>query len=102
MSEWRFLHGWSEEELRQRLRGLDALERNFTADESTMTVSHGWNGYVSEAVVTRERPGPPLEDGFFERGWCSIRKFQFSDPEIVMAHYGSATDDDIVMPIKLD
>ena len=87
MSEWRFLQGWSEAELEQRLRGLDALERNFDAEEAEMTAARGWHGYASEALLTTERPGAPVEDGFFERGWLAMRNFRFSDPEIVTAHF---------------
>ncbi len=87
MSEWRFLRGWTDAELRDRLRGLHALERNFEYDRASMTAAHGWHGYSSEALLATERAGAPAEDGFFERGWLAMRNFQFSDPTIVTAHF---------------
>lgn len=87
MSEWRYLRSWSEAELAERLRALDVLERNFDTDETAMVPAHGWHGYASEALLTHEKRGLPVEDGFFERGWLAMLSFKFSDPAIVVAHF---------------
>ena len=87
MAEWRFLRGWSEAELAERLRALRGRGRNFDAADEAMTAEHGWHGYASEAVLATERPGPPAADGFFERGWLAMTRFRFSDPTIVTAHF---------------
>lgn len=90
MGEWRFGRGWNEAELADRLRRLEGLERNFTADADMLTAEHGWHGYASEARLTTERVGPPVPDGQFERGWVAMRAFRFSDPDIVTAHFDPA------------
>ena len=87
MGEWRFLRGWSEPELAARLRALDDAARNFEEEEVHMVAERGWHGYASEALLAQEAVGPPVEDGFFERGWLAMLGFKFSDPDIVVAHF---------------
>jgi hypothetical protein len=47
----------------------------------------GWNRYHSEAIIAREKPGPPLSDGPFHRMEVAVANFQFSDPGIVVGHF---------------
>src|SRR5690606_41732672 len=65
----------------------EGLGRNFVEDDDMMTGDRGWNRYRSDALLTTERPGLPVNDGPFERGWPAMRSFQFSDPSIVTAHF---------------
>lgn len=90
MSEWRFLRGWSEEEMRDRLGAARALQPNFTGDESTMTAERGWSRHYSRATIARESAGPPLPDGPFARAWEHVGRYNFSDPRIVRAHFDPA------------
>lgn len=87
MAEYRIGHGWTDAELLDRLRALEGLGRNFVEDDDMMTGERGWNRYRSDALLTTERPGLPVNDGPFERGWLAMRSFQFSDPSIVTAHF---------------
>lgn len=87
MAEYRVGRGWSDAELETRLRALEDLDRNFVEDDDMMSAEQGWNRYRSDAVLTIEREGPPDDDGAFARGWRSVRAFQFSDPDIVTAHF---------------
>lgn len=87
MGEYRVGRGWSDAELVARLRALDGLERNFVEDDDMMSAEHGWHSYRSDALLATERPGPPVSDGAFQRGWLAMRSFQFSDPSIVTAHF---------------
>jgi uncharacterized protein (UPF0548 family) len=87
MTEWRFLHGWSDTELQQRLASVAALPRNFEEADGEMTVQRGWWRHFSEAVVGREAPGPPELGGAFERAWRAVSDYLFSDPRIVKGHF---------------
>jgi uncharacterized protein (UPF0548 family) len=87
MAEWRIGRGWTEAELQERLAGLAALPRNFTAAPEQMTVEHGWHQYYSEAVIARSRPGAPAEEGPFARGQIAVAHYAFSDPTIVTGHF---------------
>jgi uncharacterized protein (UPF0548 family) len=89
MAEWRFLRGWSDEELRRRLEALDSLSRNFDADLA-MAESTGWRRQFSRAIVSHEQPGPPEEGGPFERLRQVLENYEFSDPSIVTAHFDAA------------
>jgi uncharacterized protein (UPF0548 family) len=82
MADWRFLHGWSERELARRMAALPELDRNFDPD-----VRGGWSAHRSSAVVARERPGPPVPHGAFERLCTAVANYEFSDPAIVTAHF---------------
>ena len=87
MAEWRFLRGWSEEELKQRLEAAQRAPRNFDESDREMSIDHGWGRHFSEAVIGREAPGPPLPDGSFERAWRATADYLFSDPRIVKGHF---------------
>lgn len=90
-AEWRLLRGWSEEELRQRLGRLDDVGRNFAEPPEAMTPDRGWSRLLSEAVLARESPGPPLPEGPFQRARMGITNYEFSDPSIVTAHFDPAS-----------
>ena len=87
MTEWRFLHGWSDSELQQRLASVAALPRNLDEADGRMTVQRGWGRHFSEAVVGREAPGPPERGGAFEHAWRAVSDYLFSDPRIVKGHF---------------
>lgn len=87
MSEWRVGRGWSEAELEERLERLEHLPRNFDDSPDQMRPERGWRQYYSEAVVARERPGPPEEKGPFAQGRKVVASYQFSDPRIVIGHF---------------
>ena len=73
MAEWRFLRGWSEQELRRQLSAMQSLERNFDQQGlEEMSDEKGWRAYGSRALVAREPPGPPLDDGPFRLGCNAI------------------------------
>lgn len=91
MAEWRIGRGWAEAELEKRLDALPALGRNFSDSPDQMTLENGWNQYFSEAVIAYERPGPPEEEGSFERGRVAVANYEFSDPRIVIAHFDPDT-----------
>jgi uncharacterized protein (UPF0548 family) len=84
MAEWRFLHGWTEQELLSRLDRLGGLDRNFDP-----SVPDGWSAHRSTAIVHREVPGRPVAHGAFERLCVAIADYEFSDPSIVTAHFDS-------------
>ena len=88
MAEWRFLRGWSEQELRRQLSAMQLLERNFDQQGlEEMSDEKGWRAYGSRALVAREPPGPPLDDGPFRLGCNAISNYRFSDPTIVTSHF---------------
>jgi uncharacterized protein (UPF0548 family) len=82
MAEWRFLRSWSEKELLARLDRLGSVDRNFDP-----AVKDGWSAHRSSAIVARELPGPPIENGAFNRLCAAVADYEFSDPEIVTAHF---------------
>lgn len=90
MTEWRFLRGWSEAELRERLAALEGLERNFSDPVDALTAARGWRRREMEAVVATESPGPPEPGGAFERARDGVENFRFSDPRIVVGHFDPA------------
>lgn len=88
MAEWRIGRGWTEAELEDRLRRAAGLPLNFSLAQTEGTEPQpGWNHYFSEAVLTREPPGAPLPNGPFARAKVGIENYEFSDPEIVTAHF---------------
>lgn len=87
MAEWRVGRDWTEEELADRLRDMRERPLNFAASEEDMTTEGGWRAVRSEAVIGREGPGAPEEDGAFVRARQAVAAFQFSDPRIVVAHF---------------
>jgi uncharacterized protein (UPF0548 family) len=90
MAEWRIGRGWSEPEIEERLRTAARLGRNFAARDDEMTTDHGWNEYYSEAIVGKEPPGPPLDDGPFAKGRSAVELYAFSDPAVVIGHFDAA------------
>ena len=82
MAEWRLFRGWTSAELRERLNRLPGLARNFAAPEEEMTGDLGWRHYHSEAVIAVEPDGATM----FERARQAVATYQFSDPDIVVAH----------------
>ncbi|HEY0839311.1 MAG TPA: DUF1990 family protein [Vulgatibacter sp.] len=84
MAEWRWLRGWSQAELAERLGGIEALPLNFEPCE-VLTTENGWNAVQSHAVIAREAPGPPA--AAFQRSWRAISIFEHSDPRIVIGHF---------------
>jgi hypothetical protein len=86
MAEWRFMRGWSDRELLARLDHMRTLDRNFDP-----TVRDGWSAHRSVAVVARELPGAPAPSGAFERLCDAVANYEFSDPDIVTAHFDRDT-----------
>ena len=91
MSEWRFLRGWSDRELTERLQTAGGLSRNFDDNEAGMTRERGWSRHHSTALIARETSGPPLAGGPFERAWDAVSRYAFSDPRIVRGHFDPST-----------
>lgn len=87
MTAWRIGQGWSEAELAEKLRALYGLERNFSDPPESLSMEKGWHHYSSEAVIARTSPAPPEEGGPFTRGRNAVAGYEFSDPNIVVAHF---------------
>lgn len=87
MSEWRFLRGWTESELRSFLAGLREREVNFDTRPEEMTVERGWTVDGDDQPIWFEPSGPPLEDGPFQRARRALIDYDFSDPTIVKAYF---------------
>ena len=87
MIEWRWLSGWTEEELVPRLDEARALGRNYVAGAGEMTLETGWSQVRSEGVLGHEQVGPPHPEGLFERARKVMETFDFSDPRIVRWHF---------------
>lgn len=87
MAEWRIARGWTKKEIADRLELLEDLHLNFRAAQSEMTTAGGWNHYRSEAIIAREPPGEPVEEGPFRRAEVAVANYHFSDPEIVIGHF---------------
>ena len=88
MAEWRLFAGWTSDELRARVDRLSSAQLNFTGVESELTGEHGWHHYHSDAIIARE---PPADDVLFERARVALANYQFSDPDIVVAHFDPKT-----------
>lgn len=73
--------------MRAFLEDADSLRTDVEVPEEQMRPGSGWNLVQSNAVITHERPGPPEEDGAFERARQLVESFAFSDPRIVTGHY---------------
>jgi len=87
VAEWRFGRGWTDRELENRLARLKGAGRNFAAEPGTLTPAQGWHRYYSEALLSREPPGGPAQEGAFARARVAVRNYEFSDPRIVTAHF---------------
>lgn len=86
MAEWRLFRDWETEELRTRVEQLASAPRNFEAKEEEMTGEHGWHHYYSEAVIAREQDSSAC----FDRAKTALTNYQFSNPDIVVAHFDPA------------
>jgi uncharacterized membrane protein len=87
--EWRFRRGWSEAELKSRLRRVDPLGASFPP-AADMTAELGWNEVRSCAVIAREPPGSPVAGGAFERARELVAALEHSDPRLAVAHFDPA------------
>src|SRR5690606_18505517 len=84
-AEWRLLRGWSEVELRDRLRRARRRPLNFSPRE--IRERSGWTYYRSRTLIAREAPGPPVRGGAFEHARHAVENYAFSDPRIVIGHF---------------
>jgi len=82
MGEWRLLKGWTPDELRGRIERLTAARVNFNGAEEELTGEGGWHHYHSEAVIV-----PNADEAAFQRARVALANYQFSDPDIVVAHF---------------
>lgn len=89
MAEQRIFHGWSRDEIQQRLAALKKVAPSVDAQaRREMEAGVGtWHPERSEAIIAREPPGPPLPDGPFERARELVANYRFSDPSIVRGHF---------------
>lgn len=87
MAEWRFGRGWSDRELEERLLQLKRVPLNFPTEGPESQAGKNWRRYYSESVIAREAAGEPQPGGPFELAWKAVAEYQFSDPEIVTAHF---------------
>jgi uncharacterized membrane protein/uncharacterized protein (UPF0548 family) len=89
MIEWRWLSGWTEEELVPRLDEARRQGRNYAAGAGEMTLEAGWSQVHSVGLLGHELPGTPQSDGIFERARKVLETFDFSDPRIVRWHFSA-------------
>jgi uncharacterized membrane protein/uncharacterized protein (UPF0548 family) len=92
-AEWRLVgsRDWSQSEVDTWLARAVTLPHNFDVDEKEMTLENGWSQVESQAVIARERKGPPREgDAFFKLKEAIVR-LGFSDPRIVRGHFNAET-----------
>jgi uncharacterized protein (UPF0548 family) len=81
-AEWRFLRGWSKEEIAARLASLSSLERDSAHSDPARARVQSF-----ERTLAREAPGPPVRSGPYERIKAAVAAYEFSDPTIVRAHF---------------
>ncbi len=86
MGDWRFLRGWSAEQLRQRMVGVAGLDRNFDAADAELSVEHGGQHTISSAVIAVN-----ADEECFRRARRAVETYQFSDPSVVVAHFDPDT-----------
>ncbi|QRK05056.1 DUF1990 family protein [Archangium violaceum] len=89
--EWRWMRGWSKNEVSALLERAATLPLNFEETEEQMTLDRGWSQVESQAVIARDRPGPPSGDDAFDRLKHAVIHYGFSDPRIVHAHFDAST-----------
>lgn len=87
MAEYRLFRGWSKKELEKKLSLLPLRDRNFNNPIPQMTTEEGWNQYASETVIAKGLASK--SGGLFERACTAISNYEFSDPQIVTAHFNS-------------
>ena len=85
VSEWRFLRGWTREELADRIARAAPLRPS--APDGELTPETGWNHVLSHGVLAQEPPGKPLANGPFQHARKLVCRFAFSDERIVVGHY---------------
>ncbi len=88
MADWRFGRSWTEPELVIHLNALRERGVNFSTPPGEMTKDNGWiiDG-CRNVPVGMETPGPPVEQGHFERARLALINYDFSDPSIVVGHF---------------
>lgn len=89
--EWRWLRGWSADEVLAWLDEVSTRPLNFEAAEEEMTLDNGWNQVESQAVIARDRPGKPSGEDAFEKLKHALLYYGFSDPRVVYGHFNAAT-----------
>jgi uncharacterized membrane protein/uncharacterized protein (UPF0548 family) len=88
--EWRWLRGWSEDEVSAWLERASTLPLNFEAAEEEMTPGNGWSQAESQAIIARDRPGAPSGDDAFDRLKHAVTHLGFSDPRVVSGHFDAS------------
>jgi uncharacterized membrane protein/uncharacterized protein (UPF0548 family) len=88
--EWRFLRGWSADEVLDRLGQASTLPLNFEAAEEEMTLDNGWNQVESQALLARDHPGAPSGEDAFDKLKHALVYYGFSDPRVVYGHFDAA------------
>lgn len=83
MAEWRLGSRWPTAAVKTRLDRARSAMVNFDANEQDMDGESGWQHYHSEAVIASETSG----DDRFARARAALANYQFSDPDIVLAHF---------------
>jgi len=68
------------------LRGRKVNYDSATAPMDGRPQGH-WHADASDAVIGQEPPGPPLAGGIWERACNLVRRYEFTDPDIVRAVY---------------
>jgi uncharacterized protein (UPF0548 family) len=101
LADWRFLRGWSKQELQRGLQTRHGLQLNYDPG-APKAAGDGWRQFASETPIARERPGPPEPGGAFEKAWEAMVRYEFSDPRIVTGHFDpAATLDGRTMLLEL-
>ena len=92
-ADWRWVgsRDWSQSEVNTWLARATTLPHNFDVDEKEMTLDNGWSQVESQAIIARERPGPPKEKDAFFKLKEAIMRLGFSDPRIVRGHFNAET-----------
>lgn len=86
MADWRFLRGWTEQELERGIAIRRDLALNFDA-AGPKPAAAGWRTSATESSIAHERPGAPEPGGPFETAWDAMVAYEFSDPRIVTGHF---------------
>lgn len=86
LADWRFLRGWSKQEVERGLQARRGLELNYDPG-APKAAEDGWQQSAAETPIGREGPGPPDAGGAFEKAWEAIVRYEFSDPRIVTGHF---------------
>jgi uncharacterized protein (UPF0548 family) len=87
MALWRFGSGWTQETLRKYRASFEKRPVNFDVPLDQITKENGWTTDGVHSIIGREAPGPPVENGFFQRCREALINYEFSDPNIVQGHF---------------